>query len=130
VDEPECGHLRNGAFAPDALLNRLVDWSAMTFSKPQVRSARVVGDMSWAGTLLSPTLVKALVQSEVNITRWARCHEVIMLCLYDLERFSGELIIPMTRRIPRSGWVARWSRTRSTSTQMAPKKRKSARERR
>jgi hypothetical protein len=57
--------------------------------------------MSWAKPLMSPTLVKQLVRSEVNITRWVRSREMVGLCLYDLDLFSGDLIIPMIKAHPK-----------------------------
>jgi hypothetical protein len=97
VREPEDGHLRGGAFAPDALLAGLRAWSAESFATPGVACARAIADMSWANPILSPQLVGDLVRSEVKVARWVRSGDQIAVCLYDLELFGGDLLVPMIK---------------------------------
>jgi hypothetical protein len=101
VHEPADGHLRAGAFAPDVLLEELRAWSAEAFATPGVTFARVIADMSWAKPLMSPQLVEDLVRSEVNVTRWVRSRDLVVLCLYDLDLFGGDLLVPMIKVHPK-----------------------------
>jgi hypothetical protein len=101
VHEPGDGHLRGGAFAPDVKLEGLRTWSAEAFSTPGVTFARVIIDMSWAKPLMSAQLVEDLIRSEVNVTRWVRSRDVVVLCLYDLELFGGDLLVPMIKAHPK-----------------------------
>lgn len=97
VYEPEGGHLRGGEFAPSALLEDMTAWTERRLSAGNSGLARVAGDMSWAEPMLSRTLIDELVQSEVAVTRWVRSRLRVAVCFYDLNLFSGDLIIPMIK---------------------------------
>ena len=101
VHEPGDGQLRGGAFAPDVKLEGLRTWLAEAFATPGVTFARVIIDMSWAKPLMSAQLVEDLIRSEVNVTRWVRSRNVVVLCLYDLELFGGDLLVPMIKAHPK-----------------------------
>ncbi|TQS43481.1 MEDS domain-containing protein [Cryptosporangium phraense] len=105
IGEPEDGHLRDGRYSPEDLFERLDDWVARTLSSGAAPFGRTAGDMSWASRLMSPGLVPELVGEEIAVTRWLRQYPLVVLCLYDLDLFGGELIIPMVKAHPKV-WMA------------------------
>ncbi|GAA3395678.1 hypothetical protein GCM10020369_69630 [Cryptosporangium minutisporangium] len=111
IVEPENGHLRDGRYAPAELLLMLDEWADRNLqangSPPSAPSSfgRIAADMSWAQALMSPVLVDQLVGEEVEVTQWLCRYPQVALCLYDLELFGGDLIIPMVRAHPKV-WMA------------------------
>ncbi|MFG1926360.1 MEDS domain-containing protein [Cryptosporangium sp. NPDC048952] len=105
VAEPENGHLQIGRNSPDALFARLNDWVGRNMISAAAPFGRLVGDMSWAGRLMSPTPLPELVGEEIAVTSWLRQYPQVVLCLYDLELFGGDLIIPMVKAHPKV-WMA------------------------
>lgn len=105
VTEPENGHLRNGRYSPDDLFVRLDDWVGRTLVSGAAPFGRTAGDMSWASQLMSPTLLPELIGEEIAVTSWLREYPLVVLCLYDLELFGGDLIIPMVKAHPKV-WMA------------------------
>ncbi len=61
--------------------------------------ARSVGEMTWA--LRQVPGVEELVGYESELNRFLPRYPQVILCLYDLERFSGELVIDMLKTHPR-----------------------------
>jgi hypothetical protein len=105
LTEPENGHLRDGEFAPDALFATLDGWSRRKLVTGDHPFGRIVGDMSWAAPRLSPALIDALLAEEVAVTAWGQEFPQVVLCLYDLDMFGGDLIIPMIKAHPKV-WLA------------------------
>jgi hypothetical protein len=102
VHEPEGGYLRSGEFAPSPLLEGLTAWADGHISSGDAEFARIIGDMSWAGPMLSPGLISQLFHSEVAMTGWVHLRpQIVAVCLYDLDLFSGDLIIPMVKAHPK-----------------------------
>ncbi|MFJ5215086.1 MEDS domain-containing protein [Streptomyces sp. NPDC088354] len=62
---------------------------------------RIAADMSWAHPLVRPDFVRELVEHETRATSWLRACPQVGLCMYDLELFGGDLIIPMVKAHPR-----------------------------
>lgn len=62
---------------------------------------RIVGDMSRA----APALIDTLLDEEVAMTAWMKNYPQVALCLYDLNRFGGDLIVPMIKAEP-NVWMA------------------------
>jgi hypothetical protein len=63
------------------------------------RFARSVGEMTWA--LKDFPGVDELVGYESELNRFLPLHPQVILCLYDLERFGGGIIIDMLRTHPK-----------------------------
>lgn len=104
LSEPEGGHLRNGRFAPDELLEALERWAARKRVAEGRVFGRMVGDMSWVAPMLTPQLVDRLVAEEVSVTGLVHRYPQVCLCLYDLDLFGGDLIIPMIKAHPKV-WI-------------------------
>ncbi|WP_290055610.1 MEDS domain-containing protein [Amycolatopsis solani] len=105
LTEPEDGHLRNGEFAPDELFAMLDGWSRRKLGTGDRPFGRVVGDMGWAAPRLAPALLDALLAEEVAVTAWTADSPKVVLCLYDLDLFGGDLIVPLIKAHPKV-WMA------------------------
>ncbi|HEY0449612.1 MEDS domain-containing protein [Actinophytocola sp.] len=105
LTEPETGHLRDGRFAPAELLESLETWATRKHVSTGRPFGRIAGDMSWAAPILTPALIDELVAEEVSVTGWMRRYPQITVCLYDLDLFGGDLIIPMIKAHPKV-WMA------------------------
>lgn len=104
LTEPEGGHLRSGQFTPDLLLEALEGWAARNWVAEGGVFGRIVGDMSWIAPILAPELIDMLVAEEVSVTEFVLRYPLICLCLYDLDLFGGDLIIPMIKAHPKA-WI-------------------------
>ena len=69
--------------------------------------------MTWA--LRDAPGVEHLIGYESELNRVTSSSPVVVLCLYDLDLFSGEVVVNSSRRIRRSLSRASWWRTRTTS---------------
>ncbi|HEX2264431.1 MAG TPA: MEDS domain-containing protein [Pseudonocardiaceae bacterium] len=91
-------YLRSGRFCTEEML---AFWE--NFIGPAVagrfRFARSVGEMTWA--LRQAPGVEELVGYESELNRFLPRYPQVILCLYDLERFSGEIIIDVLKTHPR-----------------------------
>lgn len=105
LTEPETGHLRDGEFAPDELFAMLDGWSRRKLGTGDRPFGRIVGDMSWAAPRLSSALVDALLAEEVAVTAWGQSFPQVVLCLYDLDLFGGDLVVPLIKAHPKV-WMA------------------------
>lgn len=61
--------------------------------------ARAVGEMSWA--LRQMPGVEELVGYESELNRFLPRYPQVILCLYDLDRFSGEILIDVLKTHPK-----------------------------
>ena len=59
---------------------------------------RLVGEMTWA--LRDAPGVEHLVGYESELNRVTASYPVIVLCLYDLDRFSGEVVVNIVKTHP------------------------------
>jgi hypothetical protein len=59
---------------------------------------RLAGEMTWA--LRDAPGVEHLVGYESELNRVTALHPVIVLCLYDLDRFSGEVVVNIVKTHP------------------------------
>lgn len=92
-------YLAGGEFRPSRMIE---------FWEESVRSAlghegysfvRVVGEMTW-GLRQAPG-VEQLVGYESQLNRYLPRYPQVILCLYDIERFSGELLLDMLATHPK-----------------------------
>jgi hypothetical protein len=93
-------YIRDGRFLQDewfAMLDRSVS-SVITDEGYKV--ARVVGDAAWALIKTCPG-VDELCSYEAKVNWFAPRYPQILLCLYDLERFSGELVVQVLMTHPK-----------------------------
>jgi MEDS: MEthanogen/methylotroph, DcmR Sensory domain len=101
VGPGEC-YLRGGEFLSDRMLRFWDDWGTATFERDGVAYARVGADMSWAKPLIDARgFVMDLARYETRFTIWARRYPQVTACLYDLDRFDGDVIVPLVRAHPK-----------------------------
>jgi hypothetical protein len=91
-------YLRGGAFSTDAMLefwNQSVGGAvAGGFS-----FARAVGEMTWA--LKQMPGVEELVGYESRLNRFLPRYPQVILCLYELDQFSGEVLVDVLKTHPK-----------------------------
>jgi hypothetical protein len=91
-------YLRGGAFSTDAMLefwNQSVGGAvAGGFS-----FARAVGEMTWA--LRQMPGVEELVGYESRLNRFLPRYPQVILCLYELDQFSGEVLVDVLKTHPK-----------------------------
>lgn len=98
VHVPETSYLVGGRFSRDDMLafwRQHLDAAAddgFPFS-------RLVGEMTWA--LRDVPGVEDLVRYEAELNRVAPTYPTVVLCLYDLDQFSGEVIVSIVKTHPK-----------------------------
>jgi hypothetical protein len=105
VSEPKDAHLHNGVFEPDPMLEMIEEWSRSTFAREDCSFARVVADMSWALPLVCAPFIEDLSNYEARATAWARSYPQSCVCMYDLDRFGGNVICAVIKAHPRV-WIS------------------------
>jgi hypothetical protein len=94
---PETTYLAGGEFTTSDMLTF---WTE-NMSKAAVEGYsfyRLAGEMTWA--LRDAPGVEHLVGYESELNRVTPLHPVIVLCLYDLDRFSGEVVVNIVKTHP------------------------------
>ena len=94
---PESTYLAGGEFTTRHMLTF---WTE-NMAKAEVEGyafCRLAGEMTWA--LRDAPGVEHLVGYESELNRVTASHPVIVLCLYDLDRFSGEIVINIVKTHP------------------------------
>jgi hypothetical protein len=94
---PETTYLADGEFTTSDMLTF---WTE-NMSKAAVEGysfCRLAGEMTWA--LRDAPGVEHLVGYESELNRVTATHPVIVLCLYDLDRFSGEVVVNIVKTHP------------------------------
>lgn len=101
LEHAEDTYTKDGSFDADGMLAFWRQWGERTFEQEKCRFARAVTDMSWAQELFSTPAVNDFMAYEVEATRFARRYPQVALCLYDIDRFGGNVIIPALRVHPK-----------------------------
>ena len=97
VHLPESTYLADGGFTTSDMLTFWTE--SMAQAETQGYSFfRLVGEMTWA--LRDVPGVKHLAGYESELNRVTSNHPVIVLCLYDLDLFSGEVIVNIVKTHP------------------------------
>ena len=97
VHLPELTYLADGEFATGDMLTFWTE--TMTKAGTQGYSFfRLVGEMTWA--LRDVPGVEHLVGYESELNRVISNYPVIVLCLYDLDLFSGEVVVDIAKTHP------------------------------
>jgi hypothetical protein len=98
---PAGSHVRGGEFVSECMLQFWEDWGTATFVSDGVAHARIAADMSWAKPLVdAPGFVMDLERYETRFTLWARRYPQVTTCMYDLDKFDGDVIVPIVRAHP------------------------------
>ncbi|HWG61251.1 MAG TPA: MEDS domain-containing protein [Streptosporangiaceae bacterium] len=97
VHLPESTYLAGGAFST---VDMLTFWTE-TIAKAEVEGysfCRLAGEMTWA--LRDAPGVEHLVGYESELNRVTCSYPVIVLCLYDLDLFGGEVVVNIVKTHP------------------------------
>lgn len=94
-------YTRGGSFDPGHMLDYWRRWGEETFEADPRPFGRSVSDMSWAHDLFSTPVLEDFMAYEAMATRFARAYSSVALCLYDIDRFGGNVIIPALRVHPK-----------------------------
>jgi MEDS: MEthanogen/methylotroph, DcmR Sensory domain len=98
VHIPETSYLAGGGFSRADMLCFWTDHlnAAADDGYP---FSRLVGEMTWA--LRDAPGVEDLVLYEAELNRVAPKYPTVVLCLYDLDRFTGEVIVSIVKTHPK-----------------------------
>ena len=99
--DAEDTYLAGGSFSADRMLTFWGDMGRKTFEEQGHTFARAVSDMSWAENVFSGPVIDDFMGYEVQATRYARAYPQVALCLYDLDKFRGDVIIPALKVHPK-----------------------------
>jgi len=97
VHLPESTYLAGGEFTT---ADMLTFWTE-SMVKAEIEGysfCRLVGEMTWA--LRDAPGVEHLVGYESELNRVTRSSPVVVLCLYDLDRFGGEVVVNVVKTHP------------------------------
>jgi len=95
----EEAYLRKGRFAPASILEFWDGAIAAALGPEEFTFVRVVGEMSWALRGLPGS--EELFAYEADLNRFALRYPQVLLCLYDLERFGGEILVDVLKTHPK-----------------------------
>ena len=94
---PESTYLAGGEFTPTDMLTFWTE--GLTKAEHEGYSfCRLAGEMTWA--LRDAPGVEHLADYESALNRVTASYPVVVLCLYDLDRFSGEVVINIVKTHP------------------------------
>lgn len=97
VHLPESTYLAGGGFTTGDMLTFWTE-SMVKAAVEGYSFCRLVGEMTWA--LRDTPGVEHLVSYESELNRVTASYPVIVLCLYDLDRFSGEVVVNIVKTHP------------------------------
>jgi hypothetical protein len=92
-------YLRQGRFSPASILEFWDRVITSALGQEQFTFVRVVGEMTWALRGLPGS--EALFAYEAELNRFAVRYPQVMLCLYDLERCGGGVLVDVLRTHPK-----------------------------
>ena len=101
MSDAEDTYLAGGSFSADRMLTFWGDLGRETFEEQRRPFARAASDMSWAENVINGPLIDDFMSYEAHATRYARAYPQVALCLYDLEKFRGDVIIPALKVHPK-----------------------------
>ena len=94
---PESTYLAGGEFTTSDMLDFWTE-AIVRAGSDGYPFCRLAGEMTWA--LRDAPGVEHLVGYESELNRVTSCYPVIVLCLYDLDRFSGEVVVNIVKTHP------------------------------
>lgn len=93
-------YLRTGAFVPDLMLDFWDETVSSALGAEGFSFVRAVGDTTWA-LRDAPGVVDQLIVYESRLNRFLPLYPQVILCLYDITRFSGQLIVDVVKTHPK-----------------------------
>jgi hypothetical protein len=98
---PSGSHLQTGGFVSERMLRFWDDWADTTYDRQRRTFARIGADMSWARPHIAPDFIADLARYESRFNRWSSRYPQVTACMYDLDKFGGEVIVPIINVHPR-----------------------------
>ena len=95
---PSESYLRDGDFRLPRMMSFWEERVGSAFDRGTFEFVRSVGNMSWA--LDTKTEAQELVRYESELNRFLPRYPQVMLCLYDLDQFNGEVLIGILETHP------------------------------
>jgi hypothetical protein len=95
----KAAYLLGGEFVPERMLRFWDDNVRSALAEEGYSFVRSVGEMTWA--LCEARGVDRLVPYESELNRFLPRYPQVILCLYDVERFSGDIILDMLKTHPK-----------------------------
>jgi len=95
---PSESYLRDGDFRLPRMMSFWEERVGSAFDRGEFEFVRSVGNMSWA--LDTKTEAHELVAYESELNRFLPRYPQVMLCLYDLDQFNGEVLIGILETHP------------------------------
>jgi MEDS: MEthanogen/methylotroph, DcmR Sensory domain len=92
-------YLRDGGFCTQTMLEFWEQSVGGALRDPGFSFARAVGEMTWA--LRDMPGVAELVGYESELNRFLPQYPQVILCLYDLERFNGGMVVDIMKTHPK-----------------------------
>ena len=93
-------YLRDGRFTQDQWFEFLDTCLASAIHDEGYPRARAAGEMSWSLQKTCPG-VEELCSYEARINWFAPRYPQILLCMYDLDRFTGDVVVDVLKTHPR-----------------------------
>jgi hypothetical protein len=98
VERSQDTYLTGGRFSTEAMLD-FWEHSVGSALAEGFGFARAVGEMTWA--LRQMPGVEELVGYEARLNRYLPRYPQVVLCLYELDRFSGEVLVDVLKTHPK-----------------------------
>jgi hypothetical protein len=98
VERSQDTYLTGGRFSTEAMLD-FWEYSVGGALAEGFGFARAVGEMTWA--LRQMPGVEELVGYEARLNRYLPRYPQVVLCLYELDRFSGEVLVDVLKTHPK-----------------------------
>jgi hypothetical protein len=95
---PADTYLRGGRFSTEAMMSWLTEQVSHSLDVEGFARVRSAGEMGWA--LSDPSGVSELFSYEMQLNKFAASFPQVVLCLYDMDRVGGSMLIDAMKTHP------------------------------
>lgn len=92
-------YLESGGFSKLGMLNFLDHAVGSAVTEQGFGFVRSTGEMTWA--LRNPPGVESLMEYEADLNRFLPEYPQVIVCLYELDRFDGRVVVDLLRTHPK-----------------------------
>jgi hypothetical protein len=92
-------YLRRGVFSTQEMLDFWDDWVGTAINRDAFPFVRSAGETTW--TLKELPSLHDFMTYEAELNRFVPRYPQVILCLYDLDRFSGDLLVDILKTHPK-----------------------------